>query len=354
MVKQLALPPYFGGKRKLSDTILNLVDPGSRLVDCMGGAMNVAYAAKTRGLDVVANDRMTGPWIVGKAFIENNTSTIDLSTLDSLLEPTQETFIQDNFTDVHLPLELARIADNIRGNIDEDSFVYLALLYNFLTYVAPFNMFRYKAFVNHYNEGKELSKSLQLYADKWTKTINDPISLLHKLATRINNTVTSGTGVVYNKDVFTFLDEYNEGGTLYFDPPYFGARVKYEQGYQVIDEMMNRQMGGTPVSLFNNRDEEREALKKVFAHANKFDQIIFSYWTKIHAREWFECLFDELNLHFEEIPLNGYKYSLSGYIGGTGETSGTINDKVDDVEVLYRLSNNPIEHQAPATLEAFL
>lgn len=338
-----ALPPYFGGKRKMIDHILGQFPSDATIVDIMAGGLNVALAAKASGHPVIANDRMFGPYLIGKALLQNTQHKIDLNTLAPLLEPSTERFITTNFTDVHLPKQLAITADNIRGNIEQLDeqvrWVYRYLLYRFLTHIAPFNLYRYVAFVKQYNEGKEFSTGLQRYAGIWDQVIEDPLPTLRKFAQQINHSVIPGLGVMLNEDLSDFMKRDVIGDVLYIDPPYFGARVKYERGYEVIDQMLARDMGSThETSDFNSKRKERDALTDVLQYACEYDQTVFSYWTKRHDREWFQDLFDDVGLSATEVPLGDYKYSFSGYIGGTGESSGTIQDKVSGVEILYNLT----------------
>lgn len=324
------------------ESITQTFTSGATVVDLMAGAHNVSLAAKAMGHTVVANDRMYGPLIIGKGILENQTHTIDIENLSELLVTSNSSFITNNFVDVHLPLALSAIADNIQGNVesiqDDSIWVYRYLLYRFLTHIAPFNMFRYNAFVTQYNEGKKFSKSLQKYADGWDKAIENPLAILQKFAAQINQSIIAGNCTMYNDDLDTFLYRGSMGDILYFDPPYYGARVKYERGYEVIDQMLSMDMNKKfPTSDFNNLKKERELMVKVLTYAKQYEKTVFSYWTKCHDRSWFEELFEEVGLSFKEIPLNGYKYSLSGYIGGTGESSGTIQKKVDNVEILYEL-----------------
>lgn len=360
------LPPYFGGKRKLVDIIVPLFgDERVTVIDLMSGAGNVAWAAKAAGHNVMMNDRMAGPFIIANGLIKNSSEFIDIDNLKRDLidrvPVNNSRFIDTHFTDIHLPKALSQLSDRMRANIIETTggdryYLYMSLLYNFLTYIAPFNMFRYEAFVRQYNEGKKFSRSLQLYADKWTNVISNPLTVLKKLALSINETIITNDSSVVTSNIpyQQFLNDYQHqpDTVLYFDPPYCGARVKYEQGYEIVDQMITNTLTKTPVSDFNNKKLEKQALSSVLKHADKFDRIVFSYWTKLHDNQWFEDLFREHNLHFKHIPLTNYKYSLSGYIGGTGETSGTINQKVDNIELLYVLSHKPIE-QHKQGLEAF-
>jgi len=73
--KLKALPPYFGGKRRLLGRIFKHIPKPSEapvLVDAFMGGGSVALFGKARGYRVIANDIALRSHIVGKALIEND------------------------------------------------------------------------------------------------------------------------------------------------------------------------------------------------------------------------------------------------------------------------------------------
>jgi adenine-specific DNA methylase len=92
-----ALPPYFGGKRKLCGRIfreisrvypthtwsqLSLVDPS------LGGGA-VSLYAKARGFAVLCGDLAERSVIVGRALIENDSATLTEADLLRLFVPSE-------------------------------------------------------------------------------------------------------------------------------------------------------------------------------------------------------------------------------------------------------------------------
>ena len=318
-----SLPAYFGGKRKIIEKIFDKRLPhNGKLIDPMSGAMTIPLSAKILGYNVVANDRSLGSYIIGKALIENETYKIDLSILPKLIKRSSHSdkFVATNFGDVHLPKKLAVYSDNIYGHItqmkEDEKWVYMLLLYRFLTFMAPYNLYRYPGLTKGWLNDS-FPASMQLHINKWNKNILDPIPALEKMATQINNAIFSGTGTVVQQDVFEFMDD-NSGDILYFDPPYAGAGVPYEKGYEVIEQMMERSITTRDVSVFNDLSKERDMLKTILAHGKNYSHIVFSYWTQIHDRDWFAELFKEVGLNFEEISLGNYSYTYSTKVGKKG------------------------------------
>lgn len=336
-----ALPAYFGGKRKIIQHIFSDGIPNSGIVvDPMAGSMTVPLAAKLQNYGVIANDNSVGSYIIGKALIENNTNTIHPDVVRFLIEDNNNSnnYISERFGDVQLPMKLAQYADNIHDNIstldDSEQWPYKLLLYRFLTFMAPFNLYRYpgltKGFLNN-----SYPDSMQLHINKWNKNIQDPIPTLAKMTKQINSAIVPGNGTIKQMDVFDFMDT-TSGDILYFDPPYAGAGVPYEKGYEVIEQMMAHNDTTRCVSVFNDINLERESLSRVLSHTHKYKCTVFSYWTELHDREWFSDLFNELNLTFVEVPLGDFQYSYSTKIGKKGTWT---SDKSKGIkEILFILT----------------
>jgi hypothetical protein len=314
-----SLPSYFGGKRKMFERILSHFSEGS-VIDPMGGAMNIPLASKLSGRVSHANDRSYMSYIGAKALVENSSYKIDLGVLkDFVYERTGESFVVDNFGNRdlpkshHLPSELMCYVDNIRGHVndlsEEERWPYLQLLVKFLTVLAPYGLFVYPGLCRKYYEGT-YPRSNQKIIDKWEMNIKDPIPLLERLSSQINEAIHEGEGYAYNMDVFDFLGSIS-GNVLYLDPPYAGAGRTYEVNYRDLNKMMVCDMNYViPTSIFNDMDREREALKSLFVYGLDYDVTVFSYWSYAHGDEWFDEIYDEVGLVSEKISLD-YFYSLA-------------------------------------------
>ena len=82
-----ALPPYFGGKRKLLDPVAKALPPPTEarvLVDAFLGGGSVSLWGKRRGYRVIANDIAERSVIVGRALIENDRVTAIPSLIQQL------------------------------------------------------------------------------------------------------------------------------------------------------------------------------------------------------------------------------------------------------------------------------
>ena len=112
---------YIGSKQKLVEWIWKHTpeDVGS-VIDAFSGSGVVAYMYKTKGLRVVANDRLHYCHHAARAIIENNGVRISQEELDALLadNPKAGTFVRDNFKGLFFADGVHGVIDTIRANID--------------------------------------------------------------------------------------------------------------------------------------------------------------------------------------------------------------------------------------------
>lgn len=339
-----SLPAYFGGKRKIIKNIFSALSPsdGDIIIDPMAGSMVLPLVAKHQKYVVLANDRSPGSTVIGQALLENNTHTIDLKLLPQLILPSNNSgdrFIEQNYGDIQLPRQLAVYVDNIHENVEylpkETQSMYRLLMYRFLTLMAPYNLFRYPGLTKGYlNDTYPVS--MQKHIDRWNDNIKNPLPLLVRIANQLNEAVGPGEGYVYQQDVFSFLDQVNQGDILYLDPPYAGAGIPYEEGYRVINNMITRQLNIIPISVFNDIKQERQVLQRLLLYGHRYNTIIFSYWTELHDRSWFGDLFEDCGLIHREIELDSYSYSYSTKVGKKGQWDQQKNK--GQKEILYKLT----------------
>ena len=91
---------YIGSKQKLIDWIWRHTPEGAAsVIDAFSGSGVVAYMYKTKGLKVIANDRLRYSYHAARAIVENSGVRISEDELATLLakNPKAGTFVQDNF-----------------------------------------------------------------------------------------------------------------------------------------------------------------------------------------------------------------------------------------------------------------
>ncbi|HUT53647.1 MAG TPA: DNA adenine methylase [bacterium] len=91
---------YIGSKQKLVDWIWKHTPEGvESALDAFSGSAAVAYMYKTKGLNVMANDRLRYCYHAARAIIENDKVRLSDDELEALLadNPKAGTFVRDNF-----------------------------------------------------------------------------------------------------------------------------------------------------------------------------------------------------------------------------------------------------------------
>ena len=91
---------YIGSKQKLVDWIWKHTPEGvESVVDAFSGSAVVAYMYKTKGLQVIANDRLRYCHHAAKAIIENNSVRLSEDEIEALLADNAKagSFVQENF-----------------------------------------------------------------------------------------------------------------------------------------------------------------------------------------------------------------------------------------------------------------
>ena len=78
---------YIGNKEKIVDWISSLIPTDAEsLLDVFAGGSSVAYMAKTKKLQVFANDILRINFHIAEAIIENNNETLSNEDVDLILK----------------------------------------------------------------------------------------------------------------------------------------------------------------------------------------------------------------------------------------------------------------------------
>ena len=113
---------YIGSKQKLVDWIWKHTPEGvESALDAFSGSAVVAYMYKTKGLKVLANDRLRYCYHAARAIIENDKVRLSDDELEALLadNPKAGTFVRDNFKGIFFAKGVHGLIDNIRANADK-------------------------------------------------------------------------------------------------------------------------------------------------------------------------------------------------------------------------------------------
>lgn len=282
-----ALPPYFGGKRKLVGHIFKHIPPASQapvLMDCFHGGGSVGLYAKARGYRVLVNDLAERSVIIGKALVENNRATLtetDVQRLYRAATAGVEGFATAHFSpEVFLSNQAAAI-DGMTAEIAtwEGPKQDLArlLLVKYIFAVRPYSKFSSPGAFNIPMEERRIEYIKQRTYHQSIKTALAPtIDLIRKQALAINAGILDNGQVnqASRGDVMDFLAG-NRADVAYFDPPY-AETLSYEEEYNVLDQILAGRRFPPDKSGFST-DDWRRFMRAMFDAADHIPMWVLSF-----------------------------------------------------------------------------
>ncbi len=223
---------YIGSKQKLVDWIWKHTPDGvSSVLDAFSGSAVVAYMYKTKGLEVVANDRLRFCYHAARAIIENKSVRLSDDDLEALLadNPKAGSFVRDHFAGIFFARGVHGLIDTIRANIDG--------LSGFKKDIALFALGRTsmsgKGGFGHFSSTTPYGKREDTpteFKERFAKTVS-----------RINALVFDNGAPckASRKDVNDFLQG-AKADLVYFDPPYATefSTTNYEKAYHFLEGLM--------------------------------------------------------------------------------------------------------------------
>ncbi len=223
---------YIGSKQKLVDWIWKHTPDGvSSVLDAFSGSSVVAYMYKTKGLAVVANDRLRFCHHAARAIIENKSVRLSDEDLEALVadSPKAGTFVRDHFRGIFFARGVHGLIDTIRANTNA--------LSGFKKDIALFALGKTcmsgKGGFGHFSSTTPYGKREDTpteFKERFAKNVS-----------RINALVFDNGAAckASRKDVNDFLQG-AKADLVYFDPPYATefSTTNYEKAYHFVEGLM--------------------------------------------------------------------------------------------------------------------
>ena len=223
---------YIGSKQKLVDWIWKHTPEGAGTVlDAFSGSAVVAYMYKTKGLQVIANDRLRYCHHAAKAIIKNNSVRLSEDEIEALLADNAKagSFVQDNFKGIFFAKGVHALIDTIRANCDK--------LSGFKKDIALFGLGKTcmsgKGGFGHFSSSTDYGRRQD--------TPDEFKDRLRKNLQRINALVFDNDkeNKAYRQDINDLLPK-AKADLAYFDPPYATefSTTNYERAYHFVEGLM--------------------------------------------------------------------------------------------------------------------
>lgn len=284
-----ALPPYFGGKRRLCPRIFREISRlypvetwrRLRLVDPFLGGGAVSLYAKARGFGVLCGDLAERSVIVGQALIANHSVRLSDADLLRLFVPAQgnqhrleASYVPDCFTP-----EAARFLDNAFAAADEihdltKRALLRLVLVKYLFSLRPHAHFSSpNAFNRPFAEGRfDDIKGTYRYAV--AANAQHPLAALRRIARTISRSIVHGAQPcrALKCDAREAIAAGAGADVLYLDPPYPGT-LSYESEYRVLDDLLGEQHSASGFSA----PDGLGALAALLEHCADYPLWVISY-----------------------------------------------------------------------------
>ena len=223
---------YIGSKQKLVDWIWKHTPEGvGTVLDAFSGSAVVAYMYKTKGLQVIANDRLRYCHHAAKAIIENNSVRLSEDEIEALLADNAKagSFVQDNFKGIFFAKGVHALIDTIRANCDK--------LSGFKKDIALFGFGKTcmsgKGGFGHFSSSTDYGRRQD--------TPDEFKDRLRKNLQRINALVFDNDkeNKAHRQDINDLLPK-AKADLAYFDPPYATefSTTNYERAYHFVEGLM--------------------------------------------------------------------------------------------------------------------
>ena len=277
-----ALPPYFGGKRRLCPRIFReivRVHPREtwsslRLVDPFLGGGSVSLYAKAQGFGVLCGDLAERSVIIGKALVENDGVRLDEQDLLRLFVPAEGNrhLIEQDYVPDCFALTSAQFLDNAFAVVEQvedetKKSLLRLLLIKYIYWLRPHSKFSSPGAFNRPFAEERWDDIKATYKHAIAANASHPLPAVRSLARDINRAVARGAQPCRaTKGEALDTIRAGEGAeVLYLDPPYSGT-LSYEEEYRVLDEILGERHEPSAFSQRNGLNHFASLLEQCGAY----------------------------------------------------------------------------------------
>lgn len=275
---------YIGNKEKIVDWIVSLIpSDASSVLDVFSGGCSVAYAAKSKGLQVFTNDILQINYHIGRALVENNDITLTAEDVELIFsgDPEQGGFMDTNFSEKYYFPEECQQLDLYKKNIEKLSSPFKKSLALILMRRAMIRKMPYSRFTINWDKIKQLRDEDFSYEHYGRRRAYHNQSFRFHFEDNLkeyNEAVFSNgkENKSYNLDVFDAIQEI-DADVIYMDPPYAGTMNDYFGFYGLLDSYIDGQISEPFENNFIDKKTILDQFDKLFSHLGKYKYWMLSY-----------------------------------------------------------------------------
>lgn len=326
---------YIGNKEKIVDWISSLLPADAdSLLDVFAGGNSVAYMAKTKGLQVFANDILRINFLISEAIIENSHETLSRADVDRIFSGAPfEGFMTEHFAEKFYFKEECMELDLYRANIDRLNNKYKRALALALMRRAMIRKMPYSRFTINWEKIRQLrdeeysyrlyrrrrhyhNQSFRFHFEDNLREYNDAVFDNHR------------ANKAYNLDVYEAIESLH-ADIIYMDPPYAGTMNDYFGFYGLLDSYVQGAVARPFINDFINKTTILSQFNRLFSRLGNFRYWMLSYNSRSKPTK------DELLDLLKKYASNVAVYEMPYVYRVTGK-----EQKQKDIEYVF-IAKNP-------------
>lgn len=238
---------YIGNKEKLADWIIsNMPLEKGKVLDIFAGGCSISYALKKKGYEVIANDILFADYVIAKALVENQNTTLSASVFKKRVDDNRVkelirkfNFIEDRLyypEEIEELAKLVAISELLKGN---KKYLFLVLLRRAMIRKLPYS--RMNIPWNQIQKLRDENYSYIKYGRKRAYHNQTFESHMRENLEEYNAAIFHGNVCkVYNRDAAEMIKKIKYVDVVYMDPPYPSTMNNYDSFYGMYDEMFDK------------------------------------------------------------------------------------------------------------------